>query len=159
MVKTYGCEYCIADLNLFHQPQLAKEELEMKMKRQQDSLNDTMTELGYEALMQHGVQLPDALSELAYVWCFCYYVSYRLRVFAVRSNPLMGDASEQDKAKWVEHIYTKTLCFAMAKSAFPIPNLLAAAGQSSLYAPSTSRDYVMIVCLFYFAGSFGGIDY
>lgn len=71
--NAYCCGYCcIADLNLFHQPELAKQELGMKMKRQQDSLNDTMTEIGYEALMQHGVQLPDALSKLLCVWC-CYY--------------------------------------------------------------------------------------
>jgi hypothetical protein len=77
-----------------------------------------------EALMQHGTQLPDAL---------------------MRSNPVMANVGERDRAKYVEQTYVRSIAFAMAKSAFPIPNLLAAAGQSALYAPTSSREYVMIV--------------
>jgi hypothetical protein len=63
----------------------------------------------------------------------------------MRSNPMMSGASEREKAAFAERTYVKSIVFAMAKTAFPIPNLLAAAGQSSLYAPTSNRQYVMIV--------------
>lgn len=48
--------YC-RNLNLFLQPQMAAEELDMKIGAQREALEQTLNDIGYETIMNEGIQI------------------------------------------------------------------------------------------------------
>ena len=94
------------NLNLFLRPEDAKEELEMKLEAAQISLEKAMIMLGYNQVLDNGIDLTAALARS-------------------RSQTSLTDIS---------NIYHRQIFGIMAKSAFPITSLIAAAKHANAYA-------------------------
>ena len=98
------------NLNLFLLPTAAEEEFAMKLDAQRGELEQTLTGLAYEAVMNQSIPLEIALS---------------------KANPASPDGRFQD-------IYVKSVFGAMAKHPFPVANLVAAVRHANMYTPSSS---------------------
>ena len=94
------------NLNLFLRPGDAKEELEMKLEAAQISLEKAMIMLGYNQVLDTGIDLTMALARS-------------------RSQTSLTDIS---------NIYNRQIFGIMAKSAFPITSIMAAAKHANAYA-------------------------
>jgi len=114
------------NLNLFLTPDMAAEELEMKLDAQKLMLEQTLVNLGYETLMEQGTQLVAALQR------------------ATPATAGMDDIARQAAA---EKIYVHQVFGSFAKHNFPVQNLLAAAKRANMYTPVAGRESysVMIV--------------
>lgn len=114
------------NLNLFHRPTEASEELEMKLGAQRGELENKLVELGYEAVMSQGTPLTTAL---------------------MRASPQSSHLSEVERSHQAQHIYVSSVFGTIGKNSYPIENLLAAAARGSVYHPSSVRREapVMIV--------------
>lgn len=116
------------NLNLFLRPEDAREELDMKLGAQKMHLEAKLIELGYEAIMDHGTNIVDGI---------------------MRSNPAYRDmARYQDQAQVAlaaDRIYSQQIFGALAKHAYPVPNLLAATRYASAYTIGSLTNAVMIL--------------
>ena len=114
------------NLNIFHRPTEANEELEMKLGAQRGELENKLVELGYEAVMTQGTPLTTAL---------------------MRSSPKSVHMSEVERSHQAQSIYISSIFGTIGKNSYPIENLLAAAARGSVYNPSSVRREapVMIV--------------
>jgi hypothetical protein len=123
MLTRYGADLEM-NLNLFLEPDAAKEELQMKLDAQRQELENTMVRLGYEAVMKTGTNLTYALA---------------------RTSPAMSGLTERDQQLRIDKMYMHSIFGALAKHEFPIQNLLAAASRAGVYMPSRSNQAVMII--------------
>ena len=116
------------NLNLFLRPEDAREELDMKLGAQKMHLEAKLIELGYEAIMEHGTNIVDGI---------------------MRSNPAYRNMStfgaKVDVAKAADRIYSQQIFGALAKHAYPVPNLLAATRFASAYTIGSLQNAVMIL--------------
>ena len=116
MLSRYGNDIEM-NLNLFLRPQDAEEELTMKLEASQIALEKRLVQLGYEAIMDNGVDLATAIARS-------------------RNQMSLSDMST---------IYCRQLFGVMAKSAYPITTIMAAAKMANAYAVSSAEKTVMIV--------------
>jgi hypothetical protein len=91
------------NLNLFLQPAMAAEELDMKLTAQKAMLERTLVSLGYEMLMSQGTQLVPALQ---------------------RANPATIHLSDTQRQRLAEKVYVHSVFGAFAKHNYPLPNLM-----------------------------------
>ena len=122
LLTRYGADLEM-NTNLFLEPEMARQELDMKLEAQKQELEHTMVRLGYEAVMSQGTNLCHALAQTSP---------------AAAGNP-------KAQMERVEKIYMHSVFGALAKYDFPIQNLLAAASRAALYLPSRAEQAVMIV--------------
>lgn len=116
MLSRYGNDIEM-NLNLFLRPQDAEEELSMKLEASQIALEKRLVQLGYEAIMDNGVDLASAIARS-------------------RNQMSLSDMS---------NIYCRQLFGIMAKSAYPITTIMAAAKMANAYAVASAEKTVMIV--------------
>jgi len=128
-MNRYGADIEM-NLNLFLRPDEAREELDLKLGAQRMHLEAKLIELGYEAIMDHGTNIVDGI---------------------MRSNPAYrkmdlngGDAPTAVRLA-TDRIYSQQIFGAMAKNAYPIPNLLAATRYASAYTIGNIQNAVMIL--------------
>ena len=112
------------NLNLLNTPALFKSELALKLDSQKKYLEDTLVELGYEALMEQGTNLVSALAR------------------AHGSNP---GVSPTDALAEAEKIYISSIFGCMTKFSYPLQNLLAAARHSQCYTQSRGDNYSTLI--------------
>lgn len=105
------------NLNLFLRPELAREELEMKIGAQREQLEQTLVDIGYETVMEQGTNIMAALN---------------------RASPATSALSTSERRQLAERIYIQSIFGAMAKHPYPVQNLLAAASKANLYTPAGS---------------------
>lgn len=126
VLTRYGGDI-IMNLNLFLRPGDAAEELEMKVSAQQRELENTLTTLGYEAIMRDGTNIMAALT---------------------RSNPAYAHMSELERQQVVEKMYIYSVFGCIHKFPYPIQNVLGTATKANLYAVNntdTRKPAVLIV--------------
>ncbi len=117
------------NLNLFLRPADAREELDLKLGAQKMHLEAKLIELGYEAIMDHGTNIVDGI---------------------MRSNPAYRNMTEfaggrETVALAADRIYSQQIFGALAKHAYPVPNLLAATRYASAYTIGSLKNAVMIL--------------
>jgi hypothetical protein len=126
VLTRYGGDI-IMNLNLFLRPEDAAEELNMKVEAQQRELENTLTALGYEAVMRDGTNIMAALA---------------------RSNPAYAHLSELERQQVVEKTYIHSVFGCINKYHYPVQNILATAAKANLYAVNntdTRKPAVLIV--------------
>lgn len=113
------------NLNLFLRPDDAKEELDMKVEAQKRELERALTMIGYETIMAQGTDLADAI---------------------LRSNPTYNGGTPANVAmEAVERIMFNSVFGAMAKFAYPVLNLMAAAKYASVYNTTQEVGSVLLL--------------
>jgi hypothetical protein len=113
------------NLNLFLRPDDAKEELDMKVEAQKRELERALTMIGYETIMAQGTDLADAI---------------------LRSNPTYSGGTPPNVAmEAVERIMFNSVFGAMAKFAYPVLNLMAAAKYASVYNTTQEVGSVLLL--------------
>lgn len=121
----YGADISM-NLNLFLRPEDAREELQMKLDHQREHLEQTLVDLGYEAIFNQGTHLMSAL---------------------MRSSASAAGLSQNDRQKLAERIYMTSVFATMAKNSYPVENMLAACAKANVYTPpgrDTSAYSVLI---------------
>ena len=121
------------NLNLFLRPEDAREELDMKLGAQKMHLEAKLIELGYEAIMDNGTNIVDGIMRSN--------PAYR---DMTKFGPAGGNARER-VAIAADRIYSQQIFGALAKHAYPIPNLLAATRYASAYTIGSLKGAVMIL--------------
>jgi len=113
------------NVNLFLKPELAKEELDMKVDAQKLELQRALIDRGYRMLMDEGVLLVDAIA---------------------RSSPLyQATATNAEKMEAARRIQVQQVFGAMSKHPFPIQSLLTAAKCASAYTCASTKGSVLII--------------
>ena len=131
------------NLNLFLIPEKATEELQLKLQAQKLQLENKLIELGYDAIMQNGTQIVNAI---------------------MRSNPAYTQMdfrengttfSESDtKQVWengfnvriaADRIYANQIFAALQKHRYAIPNLLASVKYASAYMLGTVVNPIIVL--------------
>lgn len=103
------------NLNLFLRPDDAKEEFEMKLDAQTRMLNKTMVELGYQALLEQGMHLGDAI--------------------------MANGEINKEKFDTMRQAEATAVFGAMQKSRYPLQNLMAAAKMAGTYNAAVNGGY------------------
>lgn len=116
MLSRYGNDIEM-NLNLFLRPKDAEQELKMKLEASQLALEKRLVRIGYEAVLSEGVDLAVAIARS-------------------RNQDTLADLSV---------IYNRQLFGIMAKSAYPITTIMAAAKLANAYALSVADKTVMIL--------------
>jgi hypothetical protein len=116
MLTRYGNDIEM-NLNLFLRPKDAEEELTMKLEASQIGLEKQLIRLGYEAIMDNGIDLAVGIA-------------------LSRNQMSLSDMS---------NVYCRQLFGVFAKSAYPITTIMAAAKMANAYAVSQAEKTVMIV--------------
>ena len=112
------------NLNLFLRPGDAQAELALKLNAQKRELEHALTDIGYEMLMREGTQLADAI---------------------IRSNPTYQGYQDPQAIEAATRIMSTQVFGAMAKHAYPITNLLAAARYASVYNTTGDTGSVLLL--------------
>ena len=125
MLTRYGGDIEF-NLNLLLRPADAAKEMNLKVAAQERALENALTSIGYEMLLNEGTSLVNAL---------------------IRSNSTFGNAGDSRKQmiKSAEMIYAKTVFGAFQKFSYPVHNLIAAAKRASAYDISRATKSVLIV--------------
>jgi len=110
------------NLNQFLQPKAAAAELKMKTDAQKFQLEQELITIGYDMLLEEGIDLVTALG---------------------RSFP--GGGPEDVRKKAAQRINLQSVFGAMSKHPYPIHSLLAAARNACHYTIATQKGSVMIV--------------
>lgn len=112
------------NLNLALEPEMFREELEMKINAQQQELERALIELGYEAIMEGSTLLTDAI---------------------LRSSSMYNSMRSELAMQHAERIYISDIFGCLAKNAYPITGLVSAARHASAYSPSQVKTSVMML--------------
>lgn len=125
MLTRYGGDIEF-NLNLLLRPADAAKEMNLKVAAQERALENALTSIGYEMLLNEGTSLINAL---------------------IRSNSTFGNAGDARKQmiRSAEMIYAKTVFGAFQKFSYPVHNLIAAAKRASAYDISRATKSVLIV--------------
>ena len=123
MLTRYGGDLEM-NLNLFLRPGDAQAELALKLNAQKRELEHALTDIGYEMLMREGTQLADAI---------------------IRSNPTYQGYQDPQAIEAATRIMSTQVFGAMAKHAYPITNLLAAARYASVYNTTGDTGSVLLL--------------
>ena len=116
MLTRYGNDIEM-NLNLFLRPKDAEEELTMKLEASQIGLEKQLIRLGYEAIMDNGIDLAVGIA-------------------TSRNQMSLSDMS---------NVYCRQLFGVFAKSAYPITTIMAAAKMANAYSVSQAEKTVMII--------------
>lgn len=125
MMTRYGGDIEM-NLNMFLRPADAQEELKIKVDAQKRELERVLIDKGYEAIMQQGTDLVNAI-----IRCNPAYSSNTLGATELRRT--------------AERINITNVFGAMSKNKFPIMSLLAASKYASAYTASSQKGSVLIV--------------
>lgn len=117
----YGCDVEM-NLNLFLTPDIAKEELTMKLDAQKRELSRKLTDLSYQMLMREGTDITQAI---------------------LRSTPGLNKSTADHAA--AHRIYSQSIFGALNKNAYGVSTLLSAARYASAYSCGSARGSVMII--------------